>query len=73
MSTICEQIFPEMYPKHMTQCEISLINLEPRFPRGITQYMIWHINVIKIEEEFKFVSFSQTLHNKIVEFVLAQP
>ena len=35
--------------KTIAQCEISLINLEPEFPKCVTQRPIWNLIVIQIE------------------------
>ena len=37
--------------KTISQCEISLINLEPGFPKCITQHAILSLIVIQIEGE----------------------
>ena len=45
----------------IAQCEISLINLEPEFPKCIAQHAIWNLIVIQIKGELKFIKLEHAV------------
>ena len=44
-----------MYPEHITQYEISLMNFESGVIETRAEHVVWNINVIPIKGELKFI------------------